>query len=169
MIEKLEITDFETVFSIMERSFPPEEYRPFDAQKALLADPAYRIYTAKENGRILGFAAVWELENWLFLEHLAVEPQCRNRGIGGQLLDFLGKRRTCLEAEPPETEIARRRIGFYERNGFFLNAYPYEQPSLGEGRCPVPLKIMTAGGPISPEEFTALKALLYTRVYGQKE
>ena len=167
MITKLEMQEFDRVYTIMERSFPPEEYRPYDAQKALLSDPAYTIWCAREETEILGFAAVWELEGWLFLEHLAVAPERRNRGVGAALLGFLAGKRCCLEAEPPETEIARRRIGFYERNGFFLNDYPYTQPSLGQGRSPVPLNLMTTGSAVTPEEFQKLKALLYARVYGQ--
>ena len=169
MIEKLEIKEFDRVFSLMEQSFPLEEYRAYEDQKRLLEDSAYRIYVAKENGKILGFGAVWQLEDWLFLEHLAVDPRCRNRGFGAELLNFLAENCCCLEVELPETELARRRIGFYERNGFFLNSYPYLQPSLGEGRSPVPLRIMTSGSTITPEEFAQLQKLLYSRVYGQKE
>lgn len=166
MIEKLDPKDFDTVFSIMERSFPREEYRPCEVQKALLSDPAYGIYVARENGQILGFAAVWELEDMLFLEHLAVEPGCRSGGIGSRLLQYFANWPACLEVEPPETDICRRRIGFYERNGFFLNPYAYAQPSLGEGRKAVPLKLMTTGAPLTPEAFRSLKGKLYTQVYG---
>lgn len=169
MIEKLEIQEFDAVYALMERSFPLEEYRPYEAQKALLQDPVYTIYAVKEKEKILGFAAVWELGDWLFLEHLAVEPECRNRGIGAQLLQFLSERHCFLEVEPPVTELTCRRVGFYQRNGFFLNDYPYEQPSLGEGRSAVPLYIMTSGCAITPEEFAKLKYLLYSRVYGQKQ
>ena len=169
MIVKLENQEFDKVFSILERSFPLEEYRPIDAQKALLGDPAYTVWLNKAEGEILGIAAVWQLGNWLFLEHLAVAPEHRNRGIGAELLRFLGKDRCCLEVEPPETALCRRRIGFYERNGFFLNDYPYLQPSLGEGRSPVPLYIMTSGSAVSAEDFDRVKRLLYSRVYRQKE
>ena len=169
MIEKLEIKEFDAVYAIMEQSFPLEEYRAYDAQRALLENAAYRIYGVREEGQLLGFAAVWELENWLFLEHLAVAPQHRNQGIGAKLLGFLSQNRCCLEVELPETDLARRRIGFYVRNGYVLNRYPYMQPSLGQGRSPVPLWLMTSGGPICPEEFARVKGLLYSRVYGQKE
>ena len=169
MIEKLKLHEFDTVYAIMERSFPLEEYRAYEAQKALLEKPSYGIYVAKEADCILGFAAVWELEGWRFVEHLAVSPQFRNRGIGAELLSYLAEKHCCLEVELPETELARRRIGFYQRNGFFLNDYPYLQPSLGEGRSPVPLHIMTTSNTVSPEEFSKLKALLYSRVYGRKE
>ena len=167
MIEKLDPKEFDMVFSIMERSFPLEEYRPYAAQKALLDDPAYAIYVAKREDRIVGFAAVWELENVLFLEHLAVEPGCRNDGIGSKLLGYFAKMRSCLEVEPPETDLARRRIGFYQRNGYFFNDYPYVQPSLAAGRSAVPLYIMTSGCTATPEEFAQIKNLLYSRVYRQ--
>ena len=167
MIEKLDIKEFDAVFSIMERSFPKEEYRPYAAQKALLHNPSYAIYVAKAENRIVGFAAVWELDSWLFLEHLAVAPECRNDGIGSKLLAFFAKNRSCLEVEPPKTELSCRRVGFYQRNGYHFNDYFYEQPSLGEGRVPVPLYIMTSGSAITSEEFAQLKDLLYSRVYGQ--
>ena len=67
----------------------------------------------------------------------------------------------------PETVLAARRIAFYERNGFFLNDFPYLQPPLSNGRDPVPLRVMTSGRAVSREEFERIKALLYTRVYGQ--
>ena len=61
----------------------------------------------------------------------------RSGGIGGQMLDAMLARcskRACLEAELPETELAARRIGFYERHGFTVNAdYPYFQPALTPG------------------------------------
>ena len=167
MIEKLDPREFDNVFSLMEQSFPLEEYRPYQGQKMLLEDPAYTIYVAKEESRILGLAAVWQLGKWVFLEHLAVDPLCRNRGIGAELLRYVSKTRCCLEVEPPETELSRRRICFYQRNGFFLNGYPYEQPSLGAGRDPVPLYIMTSGGTVTPEKFAEIKELLYSRVYGK--
>lgn len=169
MIEKLDPAEFDTVYSIMEQSFPLEEYRPYQGQKALLDHPSYGIYVAKEEHRIVGLAAVWQLEGWVFLEHLAVDPRCRNRGIGAELLQYVSKDRACLEVELPESELACRRIGFYERNGFFLNRYPYEQPSLGEGRSPVPLYIMTTGGAVTPEEFAQIRDQLYSRVYGYKK
>ena len=98
MIEKLKFDEFDAVYAIMEQSFPLEEYRPYAAQKALLEDIAYSIYVAREDSRILGFAAVWQLEDWLFLEHLAVDPLFRNQGIGAKLLRHFTQNRCCLEA-----------------------------------------------------------------------
>ena len=67
--------------------------------------------------------------------------------------------------EPPETEPAVRRIGFYRRCGFFLNEYPYLQPPLAPGRSTLPLLVMTTGGPVSRPQFEQIRDVLYARVY----
>ena len=159
---------FDEMYAIMEDSFPTDEHRPRQAQQALFDDDRYAVYTLAENGRILGFLAVWTLENWLFIEHFAVSPDARNRGIGGNMLQALlasTDLRVCLEVELPESDIARRRIGFYTRQGLTFNDHPYVQPAMGEGQSPVPLRIMTSNGAIDCSEFRALRALLYRNVY----
>lgn len=169
MIHALHPSDFDKVFAIMEQSFPADEYRPYEAQKALLSDPAYHIYVeTDEHDLIRGFIAVWDLNNCLFIEHLACAKEYRNNGLGANLLSFIleGSEKTvCLEVEPPESEINVRRIGFYERNGFIFNPYPYTQPVLAAGRSPVPLFIMTSGRAVKETEFIAIRDALYNRVY----
>lgn len=104
----------------------------------------------------------------MFLEHLATDPDLRGQGIGAKLLAYLTSdesRTVCLEAEPPESEITRRRIAFYNRNGFYLNEHPYIQPPISKGRNPVPLMIMTHGRKIDKGEFVKVRNLLYREVY----
>ena len=172
MLKILEPQKFDTVFSLMEESFPPDEHRPYNDQKALLVHPAYKIYVLEEEGELVAFMATWLLSEILFLEHFAVSPAHRCRGLGGKLLaelSVLTGKRICLEAEPPETEMATRRIGFYERNGFSRNLYPYHQPALSIGLKPVELQLMTTGGPLGKEEFAKIKNTLYSEVYHYEE
>ena len=164
--------DFDKLFALLEESFPPDEYRPYGAQKALLDHPQYHVYMLpdEEADGLKALVTVWRIEDFAFIEHLAVSPTCRNQGIGAALLHELGKLLSCrlvLEVELPETEMAKRRIGFYQRNGFSLNEYPYLQPSYGEGRSAVPLLLMTTGGAIDEKEFETIKAALYKTVYGK--
>lgn len=168
MIRSMTESEFDRVFAQMEESFPSDERRPYEEQKVLLSRPEYRIEVWEEDGCICGFAAVWEFSEFTFLEHLAVDAACRNRGIGGKLLSGLlskSKKTLCLEVELPETELAARRIGFYERNGFCLNEYPYSQPPISKGKQAVPLMIMTSGRTVTADEFAQIKQILYTRVY----
>lgn len=170
LVEKTNSGAFDQICALMEKSFPLEEYRPYPEQKALLSRPAYGLYAARNDreGNLLGFAAVWEWEDFAFIEHIAVSPDYRNGGLGGKLLDqvvALLEKPVCLEVEPPDGGMASRRIGFYQRHGFFLNPYPYTQPAISEGRSPIPLLIMTHGQEILEAEFLTIRNRLYHEVY----
>lgn len=172
MTEQLRAEEFDRVYGILEKSFPETERRSYEGQKKLLQDPRYRIYVRKEGKEILAFLALWDLGDWMFAEHLAVSPDHRNGGLGGRFLREMMERaggRMCLEVELPDTETAKRRIGFYERNGFFLNRYPYEQPPLSKGADRIPMYVMTAGRPVGEEEFESLRRLVYASVYRNGE
>lgn len=172
MITKLVREEFDSVFQMIEASFPKDEYRTYGEQKALLDDPAYEIYVLPDSDdhTIKAFIAVWEFNSFAFIDHFAVNPKYRSQGVGSAFLRetvcLLGKM-VCLEVEPPDNKTASRRIGFYERNHFFLNKYPYTLPPISAGRNPVPLLIMTYGRSISEMEFAEMKEELYARVYKQ--
>ena len=164
LLEKLDISDFDAMFEIMEKSFPADERRPKEEQKDLFENPLYKVYCV---GKMKAFMAVWEFDAFVFLEHFAVSPECRNEGLGSRMLAALAEmydKKICLEVEPPETDVAASRIHFYERNGFFLNTYPYIQPPISKGKQPVPLMIMTSEA-INEQEFEEIKSTLYKEVY----
>ena len=163
MLQRINETDFPEIYRIMQASFSDDEYRPYDEQLALFEEPEYRIYYMPA-----GFLAVWEFESFIYIEHFAVDPALRNSGTGSVMLKELVKqyqKPICLEVELPEDELTRRRIGFYERNGFVFNEYPYIQPPISKGKSPVPLRIMTYRSEITREEFQKMKEILYRRVY----
>lgn len=170
MLKKLKTEDFDAIYELMRESFPVDERRPYEGQRALLCDPFYEIYVMQETEEagISGFLAVWEFDDIAYVEHFAVAPSCRNGGIGASMLRALESmlhKRICLEVELPEQEMAVRRIGFYERNGFSLNEYPYIQPALSAGQKEIPLLIMTTRGKVTEKEFHSIRQLLYRHVY----
>ena len=169
MLTKLREDEFDMTFRVMEQSFPTDEYRPYDEQRALLADPRYTVYVHHaDNGDVDAFLAVWRFDAFAFLEHFAVAPAARNCGLGTRLLEALGALLgcgICLEAELPDTPLAVRRIDFYRRAGFIDHDYPYVQPSISKGKQPVPLRLMTRhldGEGSDPE---SIKRVLYREVY----
>ena len=167
----IEIQDYEPVYKLLELSFPPDERRRYREQYELLSDDRYKIYARFSDGSLAGFLSVWDFNEYAFIEHFAVAPERRNIGLGSEmlakLLTLLNKP-VCLEVEKPENEIAERRIGFYKRNGFFLNEYPYIQPPFSADKKEIPLYIMTSGKTITPEEFENVKTTLYKQVYKVK-
>lgn len=171
MLERIAAEDFQSLYRLLETSFPPTERRTKEGQKALFdTEPAYKVFGLKNKATnsVDAFLAVWELENILFLEHFAVDPTLRGKGLGSRLLCELAgitDKPLCLEVEPPENDLAKRRIEFYRRNGFFLNEYPYIQPSLAKGQPPIPLLIMTYGKAVDQSTFEKIRDELYKNVY----
>ena len=162
---KIDIADFDKMFEIMETSFPTDERRPKEEQKELFKNPRYKVYCVN---KVKAFMAVWEFESFVYVEHFAVSPEYRNEGLGSKMLSALMgmcDKKIVLEVEPPETDVAKGRIGFYERNGFYLNEYPYIQPPISKGKQEVPLMIMTSAMPVSEQEFEEIKNTLYKEVY----
>lgn len=170
MLRKMADKEFDKVYSIIGESFPGDEYRPYTEQKALLENPKYTVYVwPEDNGDEIGaFIAVWQFEGFAFIEHFAVAPSCRNKGLGSlilkEIMDMLSCP-ICLEVEPADTEFAKRRIEFYERNGFFLNDYPYSQPPISKGKKEIQLMIMTSGGCATKKTFENIRNTLYKEVY----
>ncbi len=167
-LKLLDTENFDLVYKIFEESFPPDEMRSYSGQKSLLQKDFYKIYVLQDV-EIKAFIAIYELGEITFIEHFAVSSACRNQGLGAKILkEIMGDKTKiyCLEVEPPLTEIAKRRIGFYRRNGFFYNDFYYVQPSLGEGRNPIELKIMSSGKELCENEFRLIKELIYKKVYG---
>lgn len=171
MIKKLDVTKFSEMYTIMEESFPPDERRPYEEQKALFENEYYNVYADIDNETVKGFVAMWNFREFLFIEHFAVNPDYRNQGTGAKILGevtALYNKPACLEVEPPKDKLSKRRIGFYERNGFFLNEYPYTQPPISKGKNSVPLMIMSYGKSLSEAEFHIIKETLYREVYKVK-
>ncbi len=173
MLKELESKTFDEVYRLMELSFPEDERRTYREQKELLTNPLYKIYVPEkspesQNQPLQAFASVWEFDAVAYIEHFAVDPAYRNHGVGSKILNEVVKmmgKPVCLEVEPPNHEIAARRIEFYKRNNFFFNAYQYIQPSISKGRKPVQLFIMTSERNITRTEFENIRDILYRHVY----
>ena len=74
-----------------------------------------------ETGKTISFIASWEFPKFLFIEHLAVDPCCRGKGMGSKIMkEFINnsKKPIILEIEIPKDEISIKRKKFYEKLGF---------------------------------------------------
>ncbi len=169
MLKKINEEQFGRVYEIMDNSLPIEEHRPYENQLALLKREEYSIFAIEDSNNITGFMAVWQFEQFAFIEHLAVDDKFRNRSLGSKALSEISKIikiPIILEVEPPTEEIRGRRIEFYKRNGFFLNEYKYLQPPLYNGAPIIDLMLMSSGAELSEEKFNQYREILYKNVYG---
>ncbi len=113
--------------------FPPSELKPLGAMLRLLEMGQYDPLVVVEDGETVGYAMMWlpKSRKGALLEYLGVLRGKRSGGLGARILPMLVQRYGQLfgEAEAPtsddeaENELRRRRIGFYERNGFRVLDY----------------------------------------------
>ena len=118
-IERMRPEDFDAVFRLLARSFPAGERRDKAGQRALLADSAYQIDILRApSGGVQALMASWDFGGFVFFEHFAVDPACRNGGIGGQMLDALLARfpGLCFEIYHDDRRIHVLHPNDYTRN-----------------------------------------------------
>ncbi|MCM1029597.1 MAG: GNAT family N-acetyltransferase [Pseudoflavonifractor sp.] len=144
----------EPVIRLYLEAFPPEERRPVHLLSRLVEDatsPMTLWNIASSEGRSVGFLTLWRLPSGMtYIEHFAVNPAARGEGIGARVLSRLDELTGCgpvvIEVERPIDEMARRRIGFYERSGFVVHeGYDYAQPPYSRALPEVGMLLMTRG------------------------
>lgn len=117
--------------------------------------PQYRFDLVTADGQFVGFNLWWNFSDVRYIEHLATFPRLRGKGYGQRILrDFFSASDVpvLLEVEPPTDDVSKRRIGFYQRTGFVLNAHPYTHPPYKKGGAHVPLMLMTYPAPLTDSE-----------------
>lgn len=149
------------------QSFPYSEQRETLSQEKILNDEAYYFYLVHDEEIFAGLLLCWETEEFVYIEHLCVFPEMRNKRYGQRILKLLKKqteKRIVLEIDPPIEEIAVRRKGFYERNGFRENPYEHKQMPFHKGEQPSPLRIMSYPDLLSRDEYDRLNDYLQNHV-----
>ena len=118
----------------MTTDFPKAELKPLRAMLRLMDLGRYDPLLVTEGSQPLGYALAWlpEGREGALLEYFGVLRGKRNGGLGSRILDLLADRYGQLfgEAEAPgpdvspeENDLRRRRIAFYQRNGFRVLDY----------------------------------------------
>lgn len=72
---------------------------------------------------IKGFAAVWDFDWLVYIEHLAVNPAERNNGLGAKILKSIKEQSrvmVCLDVEKPDNEMAVAASVFMSATVFVL-------------------------------------------------
>lgn len=115
-------------------SFPENERRDFSLIPKLITQEqgAFDFMVIEDNSKPIGILGIWEFEDFIFIEHIAVEKSQRNKSYGKNIMNYLINQYSkpiVLEVEPPKEEYSIRRIRFYIRLGFrFLNIDYFQPP-----------------------------------------
>lgn len=151
-------------------SFPEVERRDFALVKELLKNNSrFKAYALLKGDAYAGFITVWMLDEFVYVEHFAIDEAFRSGGIGGKALQrFLAEigLPVVLEVERPLDEMSKRRIGFYERLGFSLDYNDYKQPPYRKENEWLDLYLMSYGDINLEVAYGTVKDKIYSHVYG---
>ena len=174
-LELTRITDtvspaFLFVEKLLKTSFPEDEYRDSEEWHRFTAGekPEFHNMLISDGPLNVGILAWWDFGTWRYVEHLAVDPDLRDRGYGAIALRlFLAMSDTpvALEVETPDDSLSRRRIEFYRRAGFRLLPDAYTQPPYRPGGNSVEMRIMTTDPENGTLSFREIEQTLRRRIY----
>ena len=158
---------FAEIKLLYQRSFSSEERRdPADLDQ-LLENPDFSFYLINHYTWPAGLLAVWQFPDFVFVEHMAISEQFRNRKLGanalGQLI-AMNEKPLVLESEPPTDDITNSRINFYKRQGFEIVDNNYLQPPYRPENSQQPMVLMSNHS-YSSDETALIVAAIKDKVY----
>jgi len=147
-------------------SFPCDQRR--ESIFALGHDPRFVVDAILQGGHYVGFITRWQFDEFEFLEHLATLPAIRGQGVAGVVLGhIMHASQLCIAETEMEDHgaISARRIAYYQRLGFLVNQFPYQQPSYGAGKPSVPMRLISFPRSLQPAECAAITREIHRVVY----
>ena len=158
---------YDQAIELYKRSFPKEERRTMADQQKIMKNKDYNFIVVTKDKQFVGFVMFWLYSDKLYFEHFCVLEELRNKGLGTQILQWLKQkqRKMILEVEPPTSEITKRRIGFYKRNGFVVNDYEYYQLPYRKNDERIKLLILTNNGLLDQKEYAEFVEYITEFVY----
>lgn len=160
--------EFEVIKNLYLTAFPPNERREFDELKKQIYNDECNVNLILIGEKVAGLIIFWNFNEFVFLEHFAIEPDLRGLGIGEKTLaeiKTLYQKTVILETELPNDELSLRRIRFYERNGFHKLSRTYFQPSYGSNKPEIELKLMSTNVDLPTETLDKYILQIREKVY----
>ena len=149
-------------------SFPYEERREWNEMKELLHHPHFTLNEIMDDQELIGLISIWNLSDFIFMEHFAIAESFRGKGIGSKVVKQILEAkptRIILEVDKPTNESTRRRITFYDRLGFSVCESNYWQPPYAADKSKIKMLLMSFPDKIMPGEFIEIKTQIYRHVY----
>lgn len=150
-------------------SFPVDERRPEEAI-FVVRDSGLNMCALYNEGKIVGLITYWSFVDFVFIEHFFILTEYRSKGYGTVALQlFKQEQGKCivLECELPITDIAQRRVAFYQSLGYQRLDTTYYQPPYQPGGAYVNMYLMATKS-LAREEMKAYIRKIYSSVYRHK-
>lgn len=146
---KLTTTDsvcFSRLDTLYTQAFPVHEQRDFASKQRALCDERYALEAWFDGEQFVGLSGLWCFNEYSYIEHLAIDGALRAQGYGkrllGQLLD--SHPLIILEIDPLTTDIAHKRLRFYQSMGFVANPWSHQHPAYHAGMAAHSLIVLSS-------------------------
>jgi GNAT superfamily N-acetyltransferase len=159
--------EWEFIYSQYCLTFPIDEQRNKEQFYQLFCNENTRIFGIDANNNAMGYFVTWPMSSFLFVEFFEIYQIFRSTGLGARALAELQNQYNVLvlETEPPAMgSVAKKRIEFYERNGFHIADPDYIQPAYDITKNSINLYLMST----DKIDLNAVKVEIYNKVYGVK-
>lgn len=163
------ITQLKEIKDIYINSFPPSERREFDELSKQLTSINNILFNISNNRITVGMVSLWSFPEFVYLEHIAIDPGLRGNGVGAQVMKTLLAQYLkpfILEVEPPIDTLTERRVQFYTKLGFGLLPYSHMQPAYSKNKPMVELRLMTNSKTNNTESLASIIRSINQSVYG---
>jgi Acetyltransferases len=166
------VTDplFSALYNLYTLSFPENERRSWSGMEFEISfEKRFCPNALMKDTGFVGFFNYWTFEHFCYIEHFAVSPTLRGKGIGTEAMNIF-KSQTQLpivfEVEMPLDPAAVRRIEFYERLGYSVVSHAYAQPPYEDmENFFIPMQLMCDDKHFAETHFEKIKSTLYRNVY----
>lgn len=170
-LNNLEDRYFQEIWHLYETSFPKEERRNISEQKIILKEKKYCAQYFLEESTLIAFLFYWQFEEYIFIEHFAVNSAFRGKSYGSSILDtFLKKyKKVFLEIDPICDVVSQRRFHFYKKFGFVKNEFEHYQIPLRKGADILPLTLLSFPQKLSPQTYQNLYSKMQQALFISEE
>lgn len=157
---------YEKALELYKISFPYHEQREKISQDYILNYSEYKFGLIYDEDVFVGLVLYWETKTYIYIEHLCILPEIRNKNYGQKTLYLLKEKGKILilEIDIPVDDISKRRKGFYERCEFVENSYHHIHPPYHRENNGHELAIMTYPNKISNQEYDEFRKYLNNKV-----
>lgn len=151
-------------------TFPLSQRHTEESFRNLLgAESDFHCNAVLMNESLVGFFNFWDLDEFVFLEHFAIEPPMRGHKLGEKALLLVRSQTSkplILEVETEDdNEWSSRRIEFYKRLGFDVIPKEYRQPPYRSDEEYYRLYLMGDQPAYTIENYDSIVERIYKSVY----
>lgn len=154
---------YRSISKVYKQSFPLHEQRNEEQQKRAFEDKRYHLIAkivVTDNFKLGSFISYWDFDDYVYIEHLAVNPDLRGKNIGSESLKLFAhliNKPVLLEIDPLVDDISRNRLHFYERLGYQMNIYEHFHPPYAPQFPPHELIVLSYPDKITQKQYDRFK------------